>query len=378
MPVYKRDNSPYWYFDVMVQGKRKRQSTGRKNKREAEEVERQARREALDALQFGREVQDISVGEALFDHYLPTKQGKPNYRDFERRCEKVVGRFEGVKGVCPYDQPLSDLTASQMRSYRVRRKAQGAAEQTIDHEIKVLSAAYHLVSEDFRVRAGLKFPMARPKGKPRYLLPEEEAALLKELDPHRPISTRGGGEYLMDALARGFHQRQDNYDLVIILLDTGCRLGEITKLTWDMVDTVDWKWLHIWRSKVENEDKLAMTNRVREVLKRRFDARRNSYYVFTGWSGSKDVPRRSTAAIRHAMNKVGINHPAKVQRFGRRDVRSLRDTFATKLRMKGMSLDRLQKLLGHSSPQMTQKYANLTVDVASVEASDMLNQMEDA
>ena len=75
------------------------------------------------------------------------------------------------------------------------------------------------------------------------------------------------------------------------------------------------------------------------------------------------------------MNKVGINHPAKVKRFGRRDVRSLRDTFATKLRMAGAPLDRLQKLLGHASPVMTQKYANLTVNAASTEAVDMLNKL---
>ncbi|WEK48886.1 MAG: tyrosine-type recombinase/integrase [Candidatus Kaistia colombiensis] len=56
-------------------------------------------------------------------------------------------------------------------------------------------------------------------------------------------------------------------------------------------------------------------------------------------------------------------------------VRGLRDAFASKLRMNGMALDGIQKLLGHSDPSMTQKYANLTIDKASFDAVDMLNAL---
>jgi len=218
---------------------------------------------------------------------------------------------------------------------------------------------------------------------PRYLLPEEEEALLKELHPGRPIVGRSGTSYLLDPSAQQYRKRQNNYDLAVMLLDTGCRFGELANLTWDMVDTNQWKFIRIFRSKViqtsQAEGMMAVTGRMREILQRRFKERGNNYYVFHGWNTggrtAADVPMREAVAIRRAIEKVGINHPTKVARFGRRDVRSLRDTFASKLRWHGMSIDRIQKLLGHSTPVMTQKYANLTVDKASSEAVAILDQL---
>ena len=164
-----------------------------------------------------------------------------------------------------------------------------------------------------------------------------------------------------------------------MLLDTGARYGEIANLTWDQIDTISWEWLHIYRTKVDNEASLAMTGRVRSILQRRFRERKNSYDVFPGWettgANKNDVPRRYTSVVRKAFNRIGVNAPHKVERFGRRDIRSLRDTFATKLRMKGMALDRLQTLLGHASPAMTAKYGDLPVDVASKEAVKILDNI---
>lgn len=377
MPVtlYKRPRSPYWYFDVGVGGKRTRVSTKHTLKRAAQEVAEAHLMAALNDLQHGRGVQELSLREALLEHYLPTRGGE-YAKGYAHVCAKVLGEVPGIKGVASGDLPFHELTTTMLRQYRNRRDAQGAAPQTVDHELKVISAAYNLVKGDYRVRAGLEFPMARPKGQPRYLLPEEEEALLADLDPARPMRVRGGGTQLSYTTAQRTRQRQDNYDLAIMLLDTGARFGEIAKLTWDTVDTIGWRWLNIFRSKVNNEGQLAITNRMREVLQRRWKARGNHHYIFPGWLASgEDVPRGSTQAIRRAMARVGINHPAKVARFGRRDVRSLRDTFATKLRRAGTSLDRIQKLLGHASPVMTQKYAHLSVDEASVEAADILNRL---
>lgn len=384
--VYQRPGSPFWYFDVTVGKKRKRVSTKRTLKREAQSVADSYRTKELDRIQHGSDVQELTLREALFDHYLPTKIGASSYADLSRDALKIVGDFPGVEGVKGGgDLPFHELTTATLRAYRVKRAAQGKAAQTIDLEIKVVSAAYHLIKDDYRVRAGLKFPIERPKGKPRPLTPDEETALLADLDPDRPLPARGGGTYILCSpaqrgrnvpLPRAYRQRVDNYDLVVMLLDTGCRFGEIAKLTWDMVDTVDWKWLHIFRTKVDNEGTLAITKRVRSVLERRYADRGNRYYVFQGWADrGDDFPRGSTRAIRRAMQRIGINHPSKITRYGRRDVRSLRDTFASKLRRSGMSLDRLQKLLGHASPVMTAKYADLGVDVASTEAAGILNQL---
>jgi integrase len=383
--VYRRDGSPFYWFNVpasyTTSGKRLRKSTEREGKRDAEKVAEEYLRRLLDRKQLGEGVQELTFREAIFDHYLPTKVGAASYRDLARNANKVVGEWPGVEGIAKGDLPFHELTTSMIRQYRTRRLAQGVSPQTVDHEVKVVSAAYHLVQDDYRVRQGLKFPMDRPKGKPRPLTAEEEKALLKDLDPRRALPTRGGHEYFLDVAAKAYKQRQDNYDLALMLLDTGARFSEIAHLTWDAVDTITWSWVHIYREKVKNEGKLATTKRMQELLQRRWKDRGNSYYVFPGWkdqSKDGDEPRSSTQAIRRAMARIGINHPIKVKRYGRRDVRSLRDTFATKLRMRGLALSDLQPLLGHASMQMTMKYADVTVDVASERAVALLDQEEAA
>lgn len=378
--VYRRDDSRYWYYDLTVAGVRHRHSTRRTKESEAKVVAATALKAHLDREQLGG-VPDITLREALFDHYLPSVSRAASYVHLKRYCEYLVGD-RPVSKALRGGMKMHEVTTSTLRRYRADRQRAGMSDQSIDHEIKCVSAAYNLIKEDFHVRAGLTFPMARPKGHPRFLLPEEETALLAELDPLM-IRVKGGGRQLNRPLARTAKQRADNHDLVVMLLDTGCRYGEIAHLTWAMVDTRDFAWVHIFREKVQNEGRLSTTTRMQTVLRRRFADRGNSAYVFAGWRrDGQDEPRQTTAAIRRAMARIGINHPAKVARFGRRDVRSLRDTFASKLRkgdrahgIPGMALDRLQKLLGHSSPQMTQKYADLAVDPVSDEAVSALNQL---
>lgn len=378
MDVYKDPGSPYWYYDITVNGERERRSTRRTKKSEAEAVARARRQEILDRTQLG--VSDtLTLRQALFDHYLPDAkaQERKSYVHLERYCRTLCGDRPGTASLGG-DLSFHEITSSLLRTYRNKRRAEGMSEQSVDHEIKVVSAAYNLIKKDFRVRPNLEFPLARVQGKARYLTTEEEQALLDDLNPQQ-IRGRGGKVTFIRPLASVAKQRQGNYDLVVMLLDTGCRYNEIARLTWGMVDINEFAAIRIYRWKVDSEAHLATTARMREVLRRRYAERGNSHYVFKGWhQDGDDAPRQTTAAIRRAMNRVGINRPECVARFGRRDVRSLRDTFASKLVTHGADLYRVQKLLGHTTPQMTQKYAHLAVDQASTEAVGLLDQLNGA
>ncbi len=59
-------------------------------------------------------------------------------------------------------------------------------------------------------------------------------------------------------------QRQDNWDLVLLLLDLGARYSEIAELTWQQVDLKE-KTILLKRSKTNNEAVLYMSNRVYQV-----------------------------------------------------------------------------------------------------------------
>ncbi len=61
----------------------------------------------------------------------------------------------------------------------------------------------------------------------RYLSVEEEQRLLKEHDSDK---------LTFDATPQIKRNLQDNYDLIILLLDTGARYGEIAKLKWEQID----------------------------------------------------------------------------------------------------------------------------------------------
>ena len=54
MAVLKRANSPYWQIEFEFDGQRARRSSGTSRKRDAEELERQWRRELHDQLMMGK------------------------------------------------------------------------------------------------------------------------------------------------------------------------------------------------------------------------------------------------------------------------------------------------------------------------------------
>jgi len=65
-------------------------------------------------------------------------------------------------------------------------------------------------------------------------------------------------------------QMQDNYDLVISLLDTGMRYDEMAKLPWSSVD-MDAGSIRIYRNKVDSADTFYMTGRLKEVMQYRHE-----------------------------------------------------------------------------------------------------------
>lgn len=119
------------------------------------------------------------------------------------------------------------------------------------------------------------------RGRLRYLTVEEEQRLLEAVDPRRDV--KGLAPY-EDHIPRIKTQMQDVHDFIIILLDTGARHGEICTLEWSQINFTH-RSIALWRSKVKNESILFMSDRVFDVLSRRY-ANRNSTFVFTDSQGS--------------------------------------------------------------------------------------------
>ena len=153
----------------------------------------------------------------------------------------------------------------------------------------------------------------------------------------------------------------DSYDLVVLLLDTGCRLNEIQTLPWKQVDLNN-GCLHIWRSKSRNESILYLTDRCLEIMRRRSETR-SGKFVFSNRNGQA---RQWNLAIRRAIKRAGLQDVS---------IHTFRHTAASRLVQNGVSLQETQEILGHSTPIMTARYAHLAKKEVAKKARDALNRM---
>jgi len=367
--LYKRDRSPYWWAriaqldsDGRVVGY-SRVSTKRTDKAEAKLVAAQSSKTRNDRAQLGTKIK-CTIGEAA-DRYITelTAAGKSSVKDFH----VFTKRAKYSNSRLTLSNPIEFLTRTELATLRAQRLNEGYSPAYINNEITFWVTVYNKARNDYDMAVahdqnfkGLKL---ETKEKTRYLLDGEEARLLTELDPARQMG--GVGEHIRSAL-------QDQYDLVVFLLDSGARYTEVAEVPWTAIDVINWKTVNIYRDKVGNEGTIAMTTRLREILQRRYERNGNTPYVFSG----KDPmnPRGySTRGIRNAIDRAGLNSPSLVKRYGKFTPHSLRHTFASRLVQGGLSLYAVSKLLGHSTTTMTQRYAFLSSSQVAEQAADILN-----
>lgn len=139
------------------------------------------------------------------------------------------------------------------------------------------------------------------------------------------------------------------------LYNTGLRKGEIIHLKWDrvylekppfkikVINTDDWD--PKTGSSVRN---VPLNKSAMEIIERQKNI--NQEYVFVSKKGIKTHPNSPYIAIKRALKALNIDG----------DVHTFRHTFASHLAMKGANMYELKELLGHSTIEMTQKYAHLS------------------
>jgi integrase len=272
----------------------------------------------------------------------------------------------------PLNLLLHEIQTKHIERLVAKRKSEGDKPATIKHEIGLISSTLREMQRlGYKTNRDVVFPQLKSAYRLRYLDSNDEAALLRELDPK---SGRSGVKTPENRTPEMQRNIQDNYDLVIMLLDTGCRYSEAANLPWTAVD-LDAGTLNIYRSKVNNEDVLFMTDRLREVMVRRHAERRESArYIFENKAGM--ARGYAAQAIKKAMDRAGMNDPDVVrEKGGKVTMHTLRHSYASKLVKNGVSLFEVSVLLGHSDPKMTQRYAHLAPNDASKKAVGIINNM---
>lgn len=377
MALHKRNNSCNWYCQFQVNNKKYVGSTGTPNKTKALQVERDLRNKIHSQVFLG-EAEELTLQEAVIK-YLEPRKNFSYYKGMESISRKMFGSKRNPKSKMEYpcyglptDLMAHELQTKDIERLVARRKAEGDKPATIKHEIGLISSTLREMQKlGYKVARDIVFPQLKTSYRLRYLDASDEAALLRELDPQ---GARNGIKSLEERTPEMRRNIQDNYDLVIMLLDTGCRYSEVANLPWSRVDLGAGS-LSIYRSKVNNEDMLYMTGRLKEVLSRRFGERQaNARYVFENKAGK--ARGYAAQAIKKAMDRAGLNDPVIVrEKGGKVTMHTLRHSYASKLVKNGISLYEVSVLLGHSDSKMTQRYAHLAPNDASRKAVGLIDSL---
>ncbi len=348
MALTKRPNSPNWFVEVQINGKKYVRSTKTDHKptakRIAETLIHNIRIEVIEGPS-----KEITLRDAC-ERYMALRKGIASERSLKGVLTKILKILDG-------SMYLSQITGKHIVDYVDHRKQEGCSAQTIKHGVQFLTAVIKQAKREGYTVPDVEGPSIPVRNKRlRYLSIEEEKRLLQELDPNR----KGYGIPEQHTRPRKIlRQIQDNYDLVIILLDTGARYGEIAKLTWEQIDLMK-RTINLWRSKVSNESVLFMTKRVFEVLDRRSKTNTENY-VFRSNDGG---PRKNNnIAIRKAFRRAGLHDCT---------IHTLRHTHATRLIQNGLSIYEVRSVLGHTDIRTTMRYAHLENVSVTERARDVM------
>lgn len=326
--AYRRKDSPYWWVKYTdASGKRTDRSTGTTERREAQALEAKWRLEAHQMRQWG--VQPEHTFDELMLAYL--KATSDTMRDSERATYAIQRLKPFFTG-----RVMERLRRADVSAYIEKRKADGVGPYTVNRELDLLSAAINYARKhwEWDIQNPVSgMSLRQPEGRLRWLSRAEADVLIREAEkePRSPHLA----------------------DFIRLALNTGCRKNELLKLSWDRVDLkANVLRLEGEHTKSGRRRAVPLNDEARRALlnRARFRAQHcpDSDWVFA---------RRSGKRIQFMQNGFqAACTRAKIKGFR---VHDLRHTFASWLVQGGVPLLEVAKLLGHSTIEMTERYAHL-------------------
>jgi integrase/recombinase XerD len=181
---------------------------------------------------------------------------------------------------------------------------------------------------------------------------------LKEPELILPTFTAAQVSQLVKWKPKTFYQRRLHL-LVLVLLDTGCRISEALSLRVTEIDLDNL--LVTLDGKGSKQRIVPFSFELRKTLFRFVtDYRKPDALLFSSRSETKLGRRVMLRDVKLLCKRLGFNPPT-------RTLHAFRHTFAVNYIRRGGSVFHLQKVLGHSTLEMTRRYANLiTTDLQAV------------
>lgn len=235
------------------------------------------------------------------------------------------------------DRRLDQIGAPEQEAYKNTKLKEGYSKKTINNHMAVLGKMLSLAKEWSLIASVPKMKLFRLEPSDiEFLTFEETPRFLAAVPP----------EWKTFAL---------------VPLKTGLRVGELLALKWEDLDLSAGR-LMVRRTLWDKQEVLPKGGQAREVplgdeviaaLKAHRHLR--GPYVFCDETGARLTHSKVKRVVPGACAKAGL---AK-----RLTTHGLRHTFASHLVMLGQSLKAVQELLGHTTIEMTMRYAHLSPDV---------------
>lgn len=277
------------------------------------------------------------MGKTLHDVFLEYMEAKHLKSSTQERDKKKFSRW--LKKYS--DSSPSEITQKTFDDLVKEMKSEGKAPQTIKHIAGMLARLVRFSAEKgYSPALAVRLELPRINNeKTEDLTPEEIQRFLKAMDedPH-PCAGK----------------------MMKLALFTGMRLGEICRLEWRDID-LEKNFISIREPKSGKDKKIPLNETARALLES-VSVNPRIPYVFPNEDGSlrKDI-RDQASRIRAAAGLPKDFRP----------MHGLRHVFASTLASSGqVDMYTLQKLLTHSDPKTTQRYAHLR-DEALKRASDI-------
>jgi integrase len=309
----------------MYQGQQVRKSTGTPDKRLAEAILGKLKVQIIEGKYFDKPREDTKTFADLMDRYLTEHASR---RAHYRRYVNMVTNLKSFFG----NPKLGTVTPKTIVAFKNKRYADGVTPATINRELAVLKKAFNLACREWEWATDnpvCRVSMEREDNtRDRWLTEEEEARLLATAVPWVR-------------------------DLILFATNTGMRRGEILGLTWAGVDFTR-RTVTVLRSKNGERRTIPMNQTVLDVL-----AEKHEQTDISNRSGINLVFSSEAATPLDGSNlRRGFNCALKTARIEDFHFHDLRHTFATRLVQAGVDLYKVQRLLEHKSPNMTQRYAH--------------------
>jgi integrase len=324
MSLYRRNNksgkSDIWLCRIVVDGAVHQFSTRSNNKNLARSIEAKKRTELVKGQAGLLTAPTLSAFATRFINSLYGRVSKQTFRFYVCHLKAIIGAPAGGGFEPLAECRLDRIDAALLQDFITWRR-KSVSTVTVNHNLRTLRRALHLAVE-WNVIS--KVPKIR-------LLPHEHQR-----------------DYVIseDAVSRFAEEKELIGKIVPFLVDTGLRRGEIVGLGWDNVNFSE-RYIQIAKGKTASaRRKVPLTKRAEAVLKAlpKCDER-----VFT-LNGHKITIDWISHAFLRARKRLKLPDGCVLH--------STRHTFCTRLGERGADAFAIQRLAGHSSITISQRYVH--------------------